>query len=302
MDDEEIFEKIDREESAYERKRSIVTHLDTLREDMHERDGDHRPRSERDEVRVDVFGNASMFEKKSREAQEDEDTESKIDHNTKRLVVISGIFADLFGPVELLEEDKERERMWESHGRERNPMMDRGGENRLVYPVGSGDEENDIWVRVFEAFYQAGELFGGDGFSDDITVDNEPLGFFEILADAGTFFAPDNDGVSGAFWFDVFEFYVSLETRGIFSDRFAKMTVRIGDSDDMKHNKDYILEMFCTRTSSIRPSVTSLTVRTSVFFLPWSSRTSSFTGKRSSMEMMRYPTVSPRYSSSRRIS
>ncbi len=109
MDDEKIFEKIDHEESAYEGKRGVTTHLDTLWEDMDECDGDHRSGSECDEVGVDILGNTSMLEEKSRETQEYEDTKGEIDHKEKGLMVISGIFANLFGPVELFEEDEEGE-------------------------------------------------------------------------------------------------------------------------------------------------------------------------------------------------
>ncbi len=116
-------------------------------------------------------------------------------------------------------------------------MMDRGGENRLVYPVGSGDEENDMRLRVFEAFYETRELSGGDGFSDDVTIDDEPLGFLEILADASALFSTDDNRISRGLRFDVFEFCVSFETRSVFSDRFAEVVVRIGHSDDMKHKK-----------------------------------------------------------------
>lgn len=55
VDDEEIFEEIDREEAANKSKRCITIYFDTLRKDVYERDGDHRSSSERDEIGVDVF-------------------------------------------------------------------------------------------------------------------------------------------------------------------------------------------------------------------------------------------------------
>lgn len=244
--DEEIFEEVDREEASYESKRSIPACLDTLREDVHECDGDHRPSSECHEVGVDVFGDTSVFEEKSREAQEDEECEGNIDHNAKRLVVVSGIFADLFGSVELFEEDEEGERMRESHGGERYPLVDRGSENRLVYPVRSRDEENDIGVGILEALYGTCELFGRESVSIDVAVDDEAFGSVEIFADASALFATDHNRISRGLRFDVFEIDLSFEASDIFSDRLSEVTVRISNSDDMEHKTDYILGMFCT--------------------------------------------------------
>lgn len=114
-------------------------------------------------------------------------------------------------------------------------MIDKWFENRLVYPVGSRDEEDNIRMRVFETFYGSRELFGGESVSIDVAVDDETFGFREILVDASTLFAADYNRISRTLRFDVFNVDLSFEASDIFSDGLSEVIVRIGDGDDMEH-------------------------------------------------------------------
>lgn len=108
--------------------------------------------------------------------------------------------------------------MREGHGRERNPMMDMGSENRLIYPVGSRDEENYIRLGIFEAFYEAPELLSGDILSDDVTIDDEAFCFFEVFTDASALFAADYNRISRTLRFDLFDVNLSFEAGDVFSN------------------------------------------------------------------------------------